>query len=1019
VATADDRLATLDATSAEVRGTIQLKTITDIAPAGSNPTLVGAPGAVANPSAAASTIAQLLGGTAATYEQRLAQTTERIILGGISGTDERTKVQAAIDDGRLAGLSIQTLPQVAVADAKGVEMVDPGTGDLVTTVSVGGPAYGLALTTVDDAKLYVATSPDPATTAKGRIALVAVAGDAAKNGPTLVESMQMPGPVSRVAYNEATQMVHAMGRTPDGTSATVYVIEPHARSVYADARLPIEPTAWAMDVARPYPTDDREQILVFDGAGATASVDIGNNEFAWRLPGVLAGAAMAAFLYVLARILFRRRGIAVLVGLLSLADGMLFVQSRIGMNDAYVGLGIVAAYTLFAAIWTGAWRHRGAFWVAMPLIGVFLGLALASKWVALYAMGGIALLILVRSALGRFLTIVSLIAMTAVLGYLAINVPAGGGLGNLPFVSIMVALTVAAVVANVLHPVAWSLDEIRFAVGAPVALGGLVALGAIATGRAQTALTLGSLKATPLEIALALGAVGLVAWVLFVLAARIGFGPLARPPAPDEPAALLPPPAPPPSADWLRPGALLGLPILWMVACLLLLPIGLYVLSYVPWAFLDNHRLFGSWPNGHTGQSLIDLTGAMYAYHDKLATPHAASSPWWAWLFDLKPVWFYQEGLAGNTTAAIYDAGNLVIWWLGLPALGFAAWQAFARRSLPLALITIAFAFQWVSWARIDRAAFQYHYYTSLPFLILALAYFLSELWHGASRRTWLMARLTAGVAVLGPALFWIFDRPLCGFVGVDRAVSGSAACPPVIPQFVLTTQTLATAVVVGLSVLIVVRLLGRLQVQDGGDAGWGDGEGIRAVVARGGWSDIGPSTRAMILLVATAAGAILLTILIRLALPDTNVLAWDRIPVEPVALILSIPAVLIAVFVATARDARRFVMGAVVAVVGWFVVVYPNISALPLPTSIANVYQGVLPTYLYAFQFPVSTIPRNTTVQLLSPVPLLLAASVIFLSVIVAYSAWVWRLAIAERLADERDGLEMGAGAGGGGAGD
>ena len=42
----------------------------------------------------------------------------------------------------------------------------------------------------------------------------------------------------------------------------------------------------------------------------------------------------------------------------------------------------------------------------MPLIGAFLGLGLASKWVALYALGGIGLLILVRSALGRLVAIV-------------------------------------------------------------------------------------------------------------------------------------------------------------------------------------------------------------------------------------------------------------------------------------------------------------------------------------------------------------------------------------------------------------------------------------------------------------------------------------------------------------------------------------------------------------------------------------------------------------------------------------
>jgi hypothetical protein len=38
---------------------------------------------------------------------------------------------------------------------------------------------------------------------------------------------------------------------------------------------------------------------------------------------------------------------------------------------------------------------------------------------------------------------------------------------------------------------------------------------------------------------------------------------------------------------------------------------------------------------------------------------------------------------------------------------------------------------------------------------------------------------------------------------------------------------------------------------------------------------------------------------------------------------------------------------------------------------------------------------------------------------VIVAYSAWVWRLTLAERQAEERDGLEMGASAGGAGLGE
>jgi predicted membrane-bound dolichyl-phosphate-mannose-protein mannosyltransferase len=1000
--TSDDRVHVVDATDATVRGSEQLDAVTDIAAGGTAPTVIATPGSVQDPAAAASVLAELLGDDAGTYEARLAGTGERLVIAGVEGADDRTAIQKAIDDERLAGLEIEDVPMIAVADAGGLELIDPTTGTRTTTVALGGAARGLGLVSLEDDTLYVAIDPEPDSDELGKIAIVAVAGDAAKNGPALLVSMEMPGPVTRVAYDAATEMVHVLGRTPDGAAATVYAIEPHARAVYADARLPIEPTTWVMDATRPYPTDDRQEILAFDGSGNVAAVDIGQHEFAWRLPGVIAGTLMAGFLYLLARILFRRRSVALIVGLLSAVDGMLFVQSRIGMNDAYVGLGIVAAYTLFAALWTGVWRHRGAFWLAMPLIGVCLGLALASKWVALYAIVGMGVLILVRSALGRLLTITMLIAMTAILGYLAINVPAGTGFGNLPFVAIMVALTVIAVVANVLHPVAWSLDEIRFAIGAPVAAGAVVALGAIALGVAEQPLAVSSLSLTPLHVALAFVVLGALAWLGFAVAARVGLGPLAPPPAGDELAALLPPPAPPPRADWLRPGALLGLPVLWMVASLLLVPVAIYVAFYVPWSFIDNHRMFGTWPNGHTGQTLTDLTGAMYAYHNNLTAPHAASSPWWAWLFNLKPVWFYQEGLAGNTTAAIYDAGNLVIWWLGLPAMGFAAWQAFARRSLPLALIMIGFAFQWVSWARIDRAAFQYHYYTSLPFLILALGYFLSELWHGASRRTWLLARLSAGVAVLGPALFWILDRPLCGFVGVERANAGSQACPAVIPQFLLTSQTAAMALVVGISVLIVMRQFGRLADEA---ALLESGEGRER--------EMGATSGALLPLAITAAVAILLTVAIRFVIPDAPLIAIDRVPVEPIVLVLAIPAVLIAAYVATARDARRFVMGTLVAIVGWFIVVYPNFAALPLPTAIANVYQGVLPTYLYAFQFPVNNVAATVQVQLFGMVPALLAAAMVFLAVVVGYAAWTWRLTLAERLADRRDRLELGGGPG------
>src|SRR5918992_3282620 len=95
----------------------------------------------------------------------------------------------------------------------------------------------------------------------------------------------------------------------------------------------------------------------------------------------------------------------------------------------------------------------------------------------------------------------------------------------------------------------------------------------------------------------------------------------------------------------------------------------------------------------------------------------------------------------------------------------------------------------WLPWARIDRATFQYHIYTSLPFAFLVLAYFFSDLWHGPSRRTWLYARATAAVALLGPALLWLGRAPLCAVAGGYPANPASEACGAVRGQLVVTDR--------------------------------------------------------------------------------------------------------------------------------------------------------------------------------------------------------------------------------------
>ncbi|HEY8238027.1 MAG TPA: phospholipid carrier-dependent glycosyltransferase, partial [Candidatus Limnocylindrales bacterium] len=284
--------------------------------------------------------------------------------------------------------------RIAVATATGVAFIEKVAGGVTQTLDLGGPVGGIVgINDIEDDPIIatVQTADGP------KVGLIiAKTGEDAR----LERTYPLPGRrAGRAYFDLAARMVHVEGSVPEtagggfGLSGppgadTIYVIEPHGSTVgkpdmiYADAPLPFVPAVIVMDDNQKYPSSDRQQLLAFDAGGSVASVEIGRHAYAWRVPGVIAGVLMAMFLYVLARLLFKRRDVAVLLGVIVLLDGMLFAQSRIGMNDSYVGLGIVGAYTIFAALWLkpgNSRRHWIAFALGVPLIGAFLGFALASK----------------------------------------------------------------------------------------------------------------------------------------------------------------------------------------------------------------------------------------------------------------------------------------------------------------------------------------------------------------------------------------------------------------------------------------------------------------------------------------------------------------------------------------------------------------------------------------------------------------------------------------------------------------
>jgi len=172
------------------------------------------------------------------------------------------------------------------------------------------------------------------------------------------------------------------------------------------------------------------------------------------------------------------------------------------------------------------------------------------------------------------------------------------------------------------------------------------------------------------------------------------------------------------------------------------IPAGIYLVSYVRW--------FGG-PTIPYGWSLVELTQQMYWYHSGLTAPHPAGSPWWSWPLVLKPVYWYFGASTGGDNAYIYDTGNVVLFWAGLVAFGWCAVAAVRARSVPLAFVVFAGLVQYVAWIPIGRVLFFYHFFTVLPFYLLALAAGLAYLWETGR------ARLVVGYLGLAAAAFAYF----------------------------------------------------------------------------------------------------------------------------------------------------------------------------------------------------------------------------------------------------------------------
>lgn len=191
--------------------------------------------------------------------------------------------------------------------------------------------------------------------------------------------------------------------------------------------------------------------------------------------------------------------------------------------------------------------------------------------------------------------------------------------------------------------------------------------------------------------------------------------------------------------------------ILWSVVGFVFIPGCIYVASYIPIANNPNSQLYVSPREGESGEgeyvrihdpeSFIKYQKGMYYYHSELQIrkkknneeDHAFSSKWYTWPIIKRPLWFYVSRFYNpdgslDKYGTIACMGNPAIWWLGIGTSLITAIYSLIKRNREGLIITVMIMATWLTYAFIDREMFIYHYFITLPFVMLTIVFALSRL---------------------------------------------------------------------------------------------------------------------------------------------------------------------------------------------------------------------------------------------------------------------------------------------------
>ena len=176
-------------------------------------------------------------------------------------------------------------------------------------------------------------------------------------------------------------------------------------------------------------------------------------------------------------------------------------------------------------------------------------------------------------------------------------------------------------------------------------------------------------------------------------------------------------------------------------ACLVALPLGVYVASYADY-----------FASGHSLRQWLHLQGYMATFNWNVAGSSSMSSRPLTWIFDATPIW-YRWAETPHGVLGMIAIGNPLLWWGSIAAFVGLLWLAWKRRDAGLAVTPLLVAILYLPWLATSRQSYIYYLTPAIPFMAIMVAAALARLAGPTPLRgRWAAGFFVAGAVIMGVA---------------------------------------------------------------------------------------------------------------------------------------------------------------------------------------------------------------------------------------------------------------------------